>query len=285
MLLFFADDSEQNSPTRPGMGKLVAIGGYYIDAQNINDLESTLNRICIDTGFPDDCSKGEFKWSPSRKLWMWESLRNEERTNFYEKILAAAKDLGVEARVVIESCKHGVAAKGSPNHQSSATKLFLERAQRTLTQKNEYGLIIIDRPSGGRVDEDSELTQCIETLQSGTDFVEFDRIALNVLSSPSKFVRTIQLADLITSCTLSYIAGEDKFAPETFKHIKPLLLKEKDVIGGYGVKIHPGFKYGNLYHWLLGDEKIYRYDHSTRSYNSTPLPEEERSYSTSPNEE
>lgn len=79
-----------------------------------------------------------------------------------------------------------------------------------------------------------------------------------VLTSDSKHARLLQLADVVTSCTLSLIAGEERFAPDTFRHIEPLLRREAGRVGGVGVKIHPDLRYCNLYHWLFGDSHIWR---------------------------
>ena len=76
---------------------------------------------------------------------------------------------------------------------------------------------------------------------------------MNVVSSPSKFIRLLQIADVVVGCTLAIVAGEKRYAPLTFKEIKPMLDKGLGGIGGTGLKIHPDFKYVNLYHWIAGD--------------------------------
>jgi hypothetical protein len=43
-------------------------------------------------------------------------------------------------------------------------------------------------------------------------------------------------------------------------------------IGGLGLKIHPDFRYANLYHWLLGDSHFVRYQ------SGYPLPFKSRPY-------
>jgi hypothetical protein len=95
-------------------------------------------------------------------------------------------------------------------------------------------------------------------IQNGTRFMQHERIALNVLSTSSDHSRCLQLADLVASCTLATIGGENRFAPTTFALIKPLLCEDMGRIGGVGLKIHPDFKYANLYHWLCGDEFLKR---------------------------
>ncbi|HZK50776.1 MAG TPA: hypothetical protein VFD47_04340, partial [Actinomycetota bacterium] len=44
------------------------------------------------------------------------------------------------------------------------------------------------------------------------------------------------------------------------KGILPLLREDYGCKGGRGLKIHPDLRYGNLYHWLLGDEAFVRYE-------------------------
>jgi len=39
-----------------------------------------------------------------------------------------------------------------------------------------------------------------------------------------------------------------------------LLREDYGCKGGRGLKIHPDLRYGNLYHWLLGDEAFVRYE-------------------------
>jgi hypothetical protein len=56
------------------------------------------------------------------------------------------------------------------------------------------------------------------------------------------------------------VAGEAKFSPAIFEDgILPLLRTDSGCKGGRGLKIHPDFRYGNLYHWLLHDSHLVRY--------------------------
>ena len=54
MQIFFADDSKQNSPSRQGMGALVAAGGFCIPGDNVKQLETSLKDICSTYGFPEN---------------------------------------------------------------------------------------------------------------------------------------------------------------------------------------------------------------------------------------
>lgn len=72
---FFADDSMQDQPTREGMGPLVASGGVLVPSGNIRDLEQEIDALCDAVGLPP---REEFKWSPSRDLWMRQNLVEEQ---------------------------------------------------------------------------------------------------------------------------------------------------------------------------------------------------------------
>ena len=249
MDLFFADDARQRKPSRPGMGPLVSIGGIYVPSQAVGNLERAIETLCADYGFPP---REEFKWSPGRKLWMRDKLVREDRQEFFIRMLNLARDSEVKAIVVVEDTDYGTAT-GAPCAEEDVARLFLERVHKLLDKVGAEGLVIVDRPSGGRADEDRFLANCLETLQSGTDYVKPDRIALNVLSTPSKLVRLLQVADVVSSCTLAAVGGEDCHSPPVFDVVRPLLHSDMGRIGGVGLKIHPDLRYVNLYHWLLGD--------------------------------
>ena len=139
------------------------------------------------------------------------------------------------------------------------------------------GIIITDRPGGDRASEDEFLLECLDTLQQGTDYVRPDRVALSVLATSSKLVRLLQVADVVTSCTLAMVSGEDTYAPPIFNNaIRPMLLSDPDRIGGIGLKIHPDYRYVNLYHWVLGDEN------HIRDGIGEPLPRDDRPYKIRP---
>lgn len=254
MDLVFADDARQNNPSRLGMGPLVAVGGIHVPSDVVGFLEKQIDSLCVDFGFP---SGEKFKWSPGRELWMRDNLVADDREAFFARVLSLIRDHGVVAIVVIEDTSRETAT-GAQTPEVDVIRLLLERVHRRFEGTNSEGLVIVDRPTGGRTDEDAFLLDCLEILQSGTDYVKPERIALNPLSTPSKFIRLLQVADVVTSCTLAAIAGESSFAPPVFEMVKPLLQTDMGRIGGVGLKLHPDFCYANLYHWLLGDSHFYR---------------------------
>ena len=107
--------------------------------------------------------------------------------------------------------------------------------------------------------------------------IEDDHIIVNVLFSPSRFSRLLQVASVITSCSIAAVSGENEFSPVVFASVKGLLAREGDRIGGVGLKLHPYFMYANLYHWLLGDS------HFWKSGTRFPLPLACYPYSSHPN--
>jgi hypothetical protein len=71
-------------------------------------------------------------------------------------------------------------------------------------------------------------------------------------------VRLLQAADLVTGCSLAYIAGEKTYSPLLFARILPLYFKDSDRRGGVSAKLHPDLVFGNLYHWLFEDTHIWK---------------------------
>jgi len=249
MYLFFADDSQQDRPSRPGMGPLIAIGGIGVPAHQIRPIEREVNVICESYGFPYN---EEFKWSPRRNQWMHSHLAHPERTQFFTEILEVSRDLGAFAIVVVED-REDRTATGADDHYEDVTALLLERIHLQLRARETEGILIVDQPGGDRMSEEDYLQRCFEMRLRGTDFVTFETIAMNVVSMRSHFSRLLQVADIVTACTLARIAGHRRYSAPVFGHIKPLLCKEQGRIGGVGVKIYPD-RYSYLYHRLLGDE-------------------------------
>ena len=122
----------------------------------------------------------------------------------------------------------------------------------------DFGAIAASKKKNDRIDA-GKIADCLrcaflpECYMASTEIRERRR----TLRYRHLLVRqVVQLADLITSCTLSFVSGENRFAPTTFQYVRPLLRSEANRIGGIGVKIHPESKYANLYHWLFGESYI-----------------------------
>lgn len=272
----FIDDSEQTTPYRQGMGALTALGYVHVKSEEVAGLESDLNELCSDAGFPEG-EEGEFKWSPGSDLWMYDGLVGEDREEFFLSVLRSAWQHDATVAVVIEDTEHDPAT-GANNRLIDLTRLIIERVDWRLRAEGDErtGLLIADRPSGGRSQETDYLERCLQTVLQGTTFVDAERIALNVVSTSSHLIRGLQLADLVVSSTLQYVAGEEEYAPPIFEAVRHMLASDRSRTGGIGLKIHPDYEYANLYHWLLGDS------HFWKNNVGQPLPRSDHPYSDNP---
>lgn len=272
---FFADDSRQSTPSRPEMGPLIGIGGLSVPAENISSLTSEINAICGRAGFSLD---QEFKWSPGRGLSMHQNLVGAKRQSFFQEIITQLGHYQATVFVVIREIS-ATSATDAPTPELDATKLFLERAQHLCSRNHSLGLVVVDRPGGGRSDEDKFPRDCLETIQKGTDYVQMECIVHNVVSTPSSLSRLLQAADLVIGSSVARVAGESDYSPSIFEALRPLFYSMGDHVGGYGLKIHPAHRYMNLYHWLTGDTEYKR-----QGRPSLPLPQADRLYSKDPYE-
>lgn len=243
------------------MGPLVASGGVCIQADQISSLEKTLNAMCSRCGFP---TGEEFKWSPSRRLWMHAHLLSPAREEFFQAVVRTCSDHGARVIAILSDTESRTPAKYE-SHRDYVTAMLIERINWFARTQGTTVMVVADRPGGARGEEQHFLSDCLETLQNGTGFVRPDNMCINPVSTDSKFVRLLQAADLVTSCITAYVAGEGRYSPPLFASILPLIHRAGR-IGGVGIKIHPDFKYVNLYHWLFGDEYFFK------GSTGTPLP-------------
>lgn len=253
------------------MSALVAVGGIALASDAIQSAGAQLDAHCREVGFPD---RQEFKWSPGRKLWMRDNLVGSARREFFSQVSKILAAQGATAFAVVIECDAKAMHSGT-EPEMDALLTLLERFHSWLPA-GEEGVVVVDTPSGDRSDEHGFLQNCVERLATGTPYVDFDQLALPVLSAPSRMVRLLQCADLITSCLAALIAGEENHAPITAGELLPLVRREYGRVGGVGIKIHPDYKYANLYHWLFGDE------HLGPAHGGAPLPLSSRKYSKDP---
>ncbi|MCZ7679816.1 MAG: hypothetical protein M5U28_14055 [Sandaracinaceae bacterium] len=251
------------------------MAGVIVDGTAVRALSQALDEVCDAAGFPPRPSReSEFKWSPGKELWMRDNLTGDAREQFFKKVIDRVRAHNASAIVVAVDTGASPAHAGK-SHEMDALLMLLERFHSAL-RAGEEGFVVCDTPSGSRADEHGFLVDCVEALAAGTDYVKFDRLALPVLSAPSHLVRLLQVADLVTSCILAYIAGEARYAPKTAAEIRAVLRRDGNRVGGYGVKLHPDYRYGNLYHWLFGDSEFWK------GNVGTPLPLRGRAYAESP---
>jgi hypothetical protein len=108
MDVVFVEDSAQRSPSRPGMGPLIAAGAIHVPSEGVRELERALDDLCREAGFPEG---EEFKWSPEDGQWMRRSLVREARTDFFLACLHRAAEVDVRAVVVVEDTSRAPAVR------------------------------------------------------------------------------------------------------------------------------------------------------------------------------
>jgi len=231
------------------MNRLMAAGGFCLSESKVGRLERAIDSVCQMYGFP---RRQEFKWSPGHELWMRKNLVGDRRFKFFQETLELARDAGAQAFVIVKDCGYARATKANTD-EADVVNMCLERVCNQCGRNPPDGLVITDRSLDGHSPDDKFLGQCLESLEAQIGFLRADALCLNVLSTPSKFIRLLQIADLITGATLARVGGESTYSPPIIDVIKPMYRRSLGRIGGYGVKIHPDYRYANLYHWLFSD--------------------------------
>lgn len=259
--LVFLDDAKQK-PTRPGInGNLVSVATLVVAADKAPSVERALHEVCLAAGFPADA---EFKWSPSRKSWMHSELVSGDRQEFFRNVAEVLVKGDCFASVVMEDDQRGRATSALTTEQDVMV-LLLERVASRLKELGDTGLLIADRPSGGRREEDHFVVECLRLLEAGTEYVQHNELTF-VVTADSKSVRLLQAADLVVSCMTAYVAGESTYSPPVVKLLLPLFPTAYGRRAGYSIKIHPSYNFANLHHWLFGESDW------VRSQMGTPMP-------------
>ncbi len=154
--------------------------------------------------------------------------------------------------------------------------MLLERIQQATSYKSK-AQILADAPGGGNAEADEFITRNLAVIRNGTNaLAKLDRLTF-VQTGRSHHSRGLQVADVFTSCLCAYVSGEEVWSPGVaVPFIRPILRGELDRVGGVGMKLHPDYKFGNLYGWLFGDT------HFWRGNSGFPLPLKGRPYHTGP---
>ena len=257
MYHFYIDDSKITSKkhNREKIGNLIAVGGLILADDKIKSLEDDIHTICNQAAYniPDD---ENIKWSPNKYSWLRTKIvdRNIRNELYGELLECAAKH---SAKAIVAVCDLGckTANAQASNHEIDATLLALERFHSWLG--GNHGMVFVSKPSGGSTNEQKFVSECIEHMNKGTNYVAFENIVSNPMTSPAKHSRLLQLADLVVSITNARVAGGDRYADPLFAKVLAMMPEtRRGMKGGLGLKLHPSLKYRNLYHWILGDEQF-----------------------------
>ncbi len=247
MHFFFADDSAQKG-IREKMGKLVAYGGLLVSSESTHDLSNRIDEIAKEAGIPD---REEIKWSPRKDSWIYNNLKGDDRLNCYSSIINAAKD--AESIAIVTVCDPVMRNLKMEWGFERCVTYTLERVSAYTENLSSKAVVISDRPSGGKREEDQFLTDYLGHIESDYNFMHTGNFALNMLTAPSHLVRLLQAADLITAITTAMISGQTKYAKDYIELIKPMYAKNSlGSIGGTGLKVYPD-NLINLYHWVLSE--------------------------------
>ena len=253
MEIFFADDSLQDS-RRSGASHVVSFGGVLIKEAELKPLSAQMDTIAAKYGIP---AGEEIKWSPARGSYIHTSLGGKDRENCYREMLDSAAGRGVQALVV---CIHVPDKKKDYSWATGDCITYLfERLCMQLKRNGSNGIIVSDEPGGGRAEDLALLQLFLEQIQSGTEYIkECDNLVLNMLTTPSKLVRQLQLADLVVGITTGMVCANTKYAGPLFPVVQSMLIKSPaGYVGGSGLKIGPN-GWENLYHWVLGEHALVR---------------------------
>ena len=252
MEVFFADDSTQKG-AREGMGKLIAFGGLFLDESELKAFEDKVDSIASTAGLPDGT---EIKWSPGHENWMRDNLHGDDRTKLFCDILSVAGSAGGRAIVVV--LDEGRMVLEGARAFAEAAKYLFERVTTHLSKRDSHCIMVADRPGGGKKEEERFLSDFLKRVQDGTEWVRPEHVLLNILTTPSKLLRHLQLADVIVGATTAMVAGHYKYARPVFDQVQPMLITNYlDTVGGTGLKLFPDGLV-NIYHWVLGEDTYWR---------------------------
>ncbi len=247
MEIFFADDSGQRGH-RGGMGRLIAMGGCLMPETCLRPLKDGIDALCAEFGLPPET---ELKWSPGRNNWLRDNLKAERRCELIARAVRASRELGGRAIVVVWDTGR-TTLQGTDALRRTINYLF-ERVTMHLEDSKQLGIVICDRPGGGRQEEDALIEDVVDTMEKGTPYVASTQVALNLLTASSHLSRHLQVADLIVGCTTAMVAGETQFAIPVFAEVRPMLIKNAlNFAGGTGLKLFPNSLI-NLYFYVLGE--------------------------------
>ena len=253
MDFLFLDDSRQAQGARAGVGDLLGYGGFIIAADRLLDFTRSIETIVKRVGIPDG---QQFKWSPGKNEQHFKAMvTGDARRSFYLDVASELRRFGAEGLVVVEDLGCKPARAKSESRDLDVLAMLLERAERRARMLDRALTIVCATPGGGPGEQTSILNALDRLQRGGTEYVTFGQ-TVGCTQAPTRHLAALQVADFMVSCVVSRIAGERHYSPTLFEALRPLLRSEGGVSGGYGLKIHPDFKYMNLYYWLLGDRWI-----------------------------
>jgi hypothetical protein len=249
----FVDDSKPYG-RRSGMGRLIALGAVVFPEHAIAEYASEAEAIYTDLDVPLDA---ELKWSPPDGSFLKSPEGNEVRGVLVKRTLQLAVETGAGSVVVVWDTGR-TTLQGQPAEQR-VLKFLYERVSMCL--ESDIGLMIADKPAGGRVSDDEKwLASTLELTDYGTEYIDPDHIILPIVTAPSHHLRQLQLADLVTGATAAAVAGGNQYADQLAPLLLALAHKNRfDLAGGAGLKLFPD-ELRNLHYWAFREDRFVSID-------------------------
>jgi hypothetical protein len=247
MRVAFLDDSEQASPPRAGLGRLLAIATVIFPQEHLAPFATDLVGIAASLGIP---SGEELKWHPPRGSFLQRAdgqLIKTLRRRMFEA--AAAHQVRTVTVILDHSAAYTSYSKAEAGKE--ILKWLYERVSMLLADYNDAGIMIADKPGGGAREEKRWLADTLALTNDGTEYVQPGRIILPVLTADSRHVPHLQLADLIAAATSGAIAGHPP-ALELGRLLAPLMHRHSlRYVNGAGLVLFP--KHYNLLYHCFGE--------------------------------
>lgn len=222
MKFLFLDDSFQRDKNYLGYG------GFCIDESEVVNLTAGVTDLKRRLGIPEPI---ELKWSPSPRHYLRATFRGG-RQQLYKTCIELLRDHGACVVCVVHSLDdcYGKALYGWDTRRTilwatrSQLKFLAERFEKPyLSISDDKGLMISDQ-SGDRREESTLLEDISNTLRSGTQFRQFERICMPPLMTDSQFCLPLQLADIVVGIIVSALA-DNRYGMELFEDVAMLFMK------------------------------------------------------------
>jgi hypothetical protein len=230
----FADDSEEKSPRRTGLGHLVGVGAVLFPESSLAAYSDAIRSLRQELGIPPDV---ELKWSPPDGSWLKTPEGNAVRTPLRKRMLTIAGDLGARTLAVVWD--RGRLGWPVPETRREVLKYLYDKVSMCLMTLDDHAVVIADEPGGGPSDQKAWLAETLPLTDEGTYYTKPDRIVLPITTAPSHHVPHLQLADLVAGATTAAVAG-NRYALE----LKPELMAVAHRnfhgrVGGAGLTLWP----------------------------------------------
>jgi len=222
MKLLFLDDS-----FRRDRGYL-GYGGFCIDESELVNLIADVSELKRCFGIP---ATVELKWSPGRRHYLQAQFRGS-RHQLYKRCIELLRDHDTCVVCAVHSL-NDCYGKVLHNWDTRRTILWATRSQLKflaerfekpcLSTGTEKGIIISDQ-YGERKEVSTLLEDVSDTLRSGTQFRQFERICMPPLMTDSQFCPPLQLADIVVGIIVAALA-DSRYGVGLFEDVAMLFLK------------------------------------------------------------